>query len=134
MIAAPTKSASMRSNGCGFEILFAGSTGLSRRVSDALEQSLSWGVGVNAVEIEEAVSELASVAFDAGEFPFAFLTAFGNKAVTVQRLRAGSGNASDIEGGVLQRNNIHIAVCESMAWCERNARPRYANSAKTAVS
>jgi hypothetical protein len=66
---------------------------------------------VNAVEIEEAVTELASVAFDAGEFPFAFLTAFGNKAVTVQRLRAGSGNASDVEGGVLQRNNIHMAVC-----------------------
>ena len=66
---------------------------------------------MNAVEIEEAVSELASVAFDAGEFPFAFLTAFGNKAVTVQRLRAGSGNASDVEGGVLQRNNIHMAVC-----------------------
>jgi hypothetical protein len=66
---------------------------------------------VNAVEIEEAVSELASVAFDAGEFPFAFLTAFGNRQVTVQRLRAGSGNASDVAGGVLQRNNIHMAVC-----------------------
>jgi hypothetical protein len=66
---------------------------------------------VNAVEIEEAVSELASVAFDAGEFPFSFLTAFGNRQVTVQRLRAGSGNASEVEGGVLQRNNIHMAVC-----------------------
>jgi hypothetical protein len=66
---------------------------------------------VNAVEIEEAVSELASVAFDAGEFPFDFLTAFGNRQVTVQRLRAGSGNASDVAGGVLQRNNIHMAVC-----------------------
>jgi hypothetical protein len=66
---------------------------------------------VNAVEIEEAVSELAGSPFDAGEFPFAFLTAFGNRQVTVQRLRAGSGNASDVEGGVLQRNNIHMAVC-----------------------
>jgi hypothetical protein len=66
---------------------------------------------MNAVEIEEAVSELASVPFDAGEFPFAFLAAFGNRQVTVQRLRAGSGNASDVEGGVLQRNNIHLAVC-----------------------
>ncbi|WP_209322301.1 DNA methyltransferase [Brevundimonas sp. AJA228-03] len=66
---------------------------------------------MNAVEIEEAVSELAAAPFDAAEFPFAFLTAFGNKAVTVQRLRAGSGNASDVAGGVLQRNNIHMAVC-----------------------
>lgn len=66
---------------------------------------------MNAVEIEEAVSDLAAEPFDAAEFPFAFLTAFGNKAVTVQRLRAGSGNASDVGGGVLQRNNIHMAVC-----------------------
>ena len=67
---------------------------------------------MNAVEIEEAVSELAAAPFDAGEFPFAFLTAFGNKPVTVQRLRAGSNNASDVAGGVLQRTNIHLAVCE----------------------
>ncbi len=66
---------------------------------------------MNAVEIEEAVSDLAAEPFDPAEFPFAFLTAFGNKAVTVQRLRAGSGNASDVAGGVLQRNNIHMAVC-----------------------
>ncbi|PZO03850.1 MAG: lactate dehydrogenase [Alphaproteobacteria bacterium] len=66
---------------------------------------------MNAVEIEEAVSALAAAPFNAAEFPFEFLTAFGNKAVTVQRLRAGSGNVSDIDGGVLQRNNIHLAVC-----------------------
>ena len=66
---------------------------------------------MNAVEIEEAVSDLAAAPFDAAGFPFAFLTAFGNKAVTVQLLRAGSGNASDVAGGVLQRNNIHMAVC-----------------------
>jgi len=67
---------------------------------------------MNAVEIEEAVSELSSLPFDAAEFPFAFLTAFGNKETTVKRLRAGSGNASDVVGGVLQRNNIHMAVCD----------------------
>jgi hypothetical protein len=65
---------------------------------------------MNAVEIEEAVSELATAPFDASEFPFAFLAAFGNRHVVLQRLRAGSGNASDVEGGVLQRNNIHMAV------------------------
>src|SRR5712692_2839296 len=66
---------------------------------------------MNAVEIEEAVSELAAAPFDATEFPFAFLAAFGNKETTVKRLRSASSNSSDVEGGVLQRNNIHIAVC-----------------------
>jgi len=72
---------------------------------------------VNAVEIEEAVSALAEQPFDAEEFPFAFLAAFGNKDTTIKRLRAakGSTNASDIPGGVLQRNNIHIAVAASGA-------------------
>ncbi len=66
---------------------------------------------MNAVEIEEAVSELAAAPFSAAEFPYAFLAAFGNKDTTIKRLRAGSSNASDIPGGVLQRNNIHIATC-----------------------
>jgi len=66
---------------------------------------------VNAVEIEEAVSNLAAQPFDAAAFPFAFLEAFGNKATTIKRLRTGASNKSDIDGGVLQRNNIHIATC-----------------------
>ncbi|MCC6477833.1 MAG: class I SAM-dependent DNA methyltransferase [Sphingomonadaceae bacterium] len=67
---------------------------------------------MNAVEIEEAVSALAERPFDAAEFPFQFLEAFGSKATTIKRLRAvkGSTNASDLPGAVLQRNNIHIAV------------------------
>ncbi len=64
---------------------------------------------MNAVEIEEAISELAAAPFDAAEFPFAFLSAFGNKETTVKRLRAGASNKSDL-GGVLQTNNVHIAV------------------------
>jgi hypothetical protein len=67
------------------------------------------GGRVNAVEIEEAVSALAEQPFDAAEFPFAFLSAFGNKETTIKRLRAGASNKSDM-GGVLQANNIHIAV------------------------
>ena len=66
---------------------------------------------MNAVEIEEAVSQLAEQAFDAEGFPYAFLEAFGNKATTIKRLRSGSSNPSDVQGGVLQRNNIHMAVC-----------------------
>lgn len=66
---------------------------------------------MNAVEIEEAVSALAERPFDPAEFPFAFLEAFGNKDATIRRLRSGATNKSDI-GGVLQTNNIHIAVAE----------------------
>ncbi len=68
------------------------------------------GVFLNAVEIEEAISRLADQPFDAAEFPYAFLEAFGNKATTIQRLRNGNTNKTDIEGAVLQYNNIHIAV------------------------
>lgn len=64
---------------------------------------------MNAVEIEEAVSALAELTFDPEEFPFSFLGAFGNKATTIKRLRAGASNKSDL-GGVLQTNHVHIAV------------------------
>jgi hypothetical protein len=65
---------------------------------------------MNAVEIEEAISALAEQPFDGGEFPFAFLQAFGNKETTLKRLRKGESNKSELPGGVLQTNNIHIAV------------------------
>ncbi len=67
---------------------------------------------MNAVEIESAISELALQPFDMAEFSFAFLAAFGNKDTALKRLRAGNNNASDVSGGVLLRNNIHIAACE----------------------
>jgi hypothetical protein len=67
---------------------------------------------LNAVEIEQAITDLAEQPFDAAEFPYAFLEAFGNKATTIQRLRSGATNKSDL-GGVLQTNNIHLATCES---------------------
>lgn len=67
---------------------------------------------MNAVEIESAVSDLASGTFNAKEFAFDFLMAFGNKDVAIKRLRTGNNNSSDVPGGVLQRNNIHIAVCD----------------------
>ena len=66
---------------------------------------------MNAVEIEEAISNLAEQPFDAVNFPYEFLRAFGNKETTIKRLRGSSENKSDIENGLLQRNNIHIAVC-----------------------
>lgn len=66
---------------------------------------------MNAVEIEQAISELALQPFDAAEFRFTFLAAFGNKDTTLKRLRTGNNNASDVVGGVLPRNNIHLAGC-----------------------
>jgi hypothetical protein len=66
---------------------------------------------MNPVEIEEAVSALAQAPFDRAEFPFQFLAAFGNKETTLQRLRAGNTNQSDIPGAVLQRGHIHISAC-----------------------
>lgn len=65
---------------------------------------------MNAVEIEEALSTLAEKPFDGPEFPFAFLEAFGNKPTAINRLRKGDTNASDLPGGILQRNNVHILV------------------------
>ena len=67
---------------------------------------------MNAVEIEQAITDLAEQPFDAASFPYAFLEAFGNKPTTIQRLRSGATNKSDL-GGVLQTNNIHLATCES---------------------
>jgi|GEM_PF-3178959 len=66
---------------------------------------------MNAVEIEEALTELFGAEFDAESFAFTFLRAFGNKDTTIKRLQAGSTNKSNVDGGVLQRKNIHLRVC-----------------------
>ena len=67
---------------------------------------------MNAVEIEQAITDLAERPFDPEEFPYTFLEAFGNKATTIKRLRAGASNKSDL-GGVLQTSNIHILTCDA---------------------
>lgn len=67
---------------------------------------------MNAVEIEQAVSELALQPFDPVEFPYSFLAAFGAKDNALKQLRSGDGNKSDA-GGVLHRKHIHLAVCEA---------------------
>ena len=70
---------------------------------------------MNAVEIEQAISELAQAPYDRAEFPYLFLASFGEKATTLKRLRTGNSNKSDVAGGILQRNNIHIATCDEGA-------------------
>ena len=67
---------------------------------------------MNAVEIEEAVSDLVLQPFDRAEFPFQFLESFGNKPLTIKRLRKGSSNRTDVDGAILQRSNIHILTTE----------------------
>jgi len=67
---------------------------------------------MNAVEIEEAVSELALKPFEAEDFPFSFLEAFGNKSTTIMKLRSGASNKTDVKDAILQRNNIHILTSE----------------------
>lgn len=51
---------------------------------------------MNAVEIEKAISHLAEQPFDADNFLYAFLEAFGNKTTTIQPLRSGNSNQSDL--------------------------------------
>ena len=45
---------------------------------------------MNAVEIEEAISALAEQPFDADEFPYAFLQAFGAKEMILRRAIKGA--------------------------------------------
>ena len=66
---------------------------------------------MNAVEIEEAISELSQQPFEGAEFPFQLLASFGIKDATLKRLRKGDTNKSDC-GGVLKRQDIHILVTE----------------------
>ena len=80
---------------------------------------------MNAVEIEEAVSRLAEQPFEASEFAYQFLEAFGNKDATIQRLRSTGKNTTNksdvVEDGVvsvLQRNNIHVATLNRSGACQ----------------
>jgi hypothetical protein len=65
---------------------------------------------VNAVEIKQAVSELAEQPFDRQSFPFQFHAAFGNKYTALKRLRTGVSNKSSL-GDFLHANMIHFATC-----------------------
>jgi len=66
---------------------------------------------MSPVEIEEAVEALVEAPFDREDFPFQFLAAFDTSDAAIRRLKSGNQNQSDI-GGVLNRNNIHIASCD----------------------
>ena len=53
-----------------------------KRVRHEVRRYARKGEQLNAVEIEEAISLLADQPFDAENFPYAFLEAFGNKETT----------------------------------------------------
>ena len=63
-------------------------------------------------DIEEAVSRLGAAPFDPTSFPFDFIAAYDAPPATVTRIRNGSQNASDVPGGVLWRQKLHLLVCE----------------------
>lgn len=65
---------------------------------------------MNAVEILEAVSELAEQPFDPEELLVQFVAAFGNRHTTLKRRRTGVSNKL-AAGGVPQTSNILIAAC-----------------------
>ena len=79
---------------------------------------------MNAVEIEEAVSQLFAQPLgqfsDPQGFALAFLEAFGNKATTLKRLQTGGTNKTDLSPeqlpglrhALLQKLNIHIATVQ----------------------
>ena len=96
---------------------------------------------MNAVEIEEAVSKLAWEPFDPKTFPrCAPLSPFGNKPTTIAKLKSGASNASEVPGGVLQRSNIHLAVCapgevtRALAALKRRARRRKTRATRSSSS
>jgi len=62
-------------------------------------------------DIEEAVSRIAAAPFNSGSFPYDFIAAYDAPPATVTRIRNGSQNASDIEGGVLWRQKLHLLIC-----------------------
>lgn len=53
---------------------------------------------MNAVEIEQAISELALQPFDAAEFPFTFLAAFGDLPPVDVPIKSGSPGSRLLDG------------------------------------
>jgi hypothetical protein len=63
---------------------------------------------MNPTEIAEALSALAAEPYDPAEFPFGFAQATGNNPATIAKLRGGSFNKSDLQGGVLMNQKFHF--------------------------
>ena len=57
------------------------------------------------------MGRIAAAPFNPETFPFDFIAAYDAPPATVTRIRNGTQNASDIEGGVLWRQKLHLLVC-----------------------
>lgn len=64
---------------------------------------------MNPAEIIEELESLAKKRFDPIEFPYAFAAATDNASATISKLRTGTYNKSDIDGGVLLGGKFHYA-------------------------
>ncbi len=64
---------------------------------------------MNPTEIYDALSDLVSHPFDASTFPYDFALATDAAKATVDRLRKGATNRSDLSGGVLLSRRFHFA-------------------------
>jgi len=69
---------------------------------------------MNPTDIYEALDAIAKVPFDPAEFGFSFAEATDNAQATVSKLRGGSLNRSDIEGGVLMNLKFHFAPADAL--------------------
>lgn len=63
---------------------------------------------MNAVEIEEAVTELTQQPYEPVTFITGFMAAYGASATTITRLKGGDGNTSDLAGGILWKKWLHF--------------------------
>ena len=64
---------------------------------------------MNPAEIYDALAALAAKPYDPVEFPFEFAAATDNNPATIAKLRNGSFNKSDLNGGVLMNQKFHFA-------------------------
>ena len=68
---------------------------------------------MKATEILEELEKLVAQPFDRDEFAFQFIQCFPQSSkTTLDRLRKGSTNKTDLPHGLLQRNNIHILTTD----------------------
>jgi hypothetical protein len=88
---------------------------------------------MNPTEIFEALDALGKAPYDANELPFAFAEATDNAKATIAKLRNGTTNKSDIQGGVLLNGKFHFApalpgmaeaVLDEMKGSKRTARAK----------
>ncbi|WP_238370404.1 DNA methyltransferase [Heliomarina baculiformis] len=69
---------------------------------------------MNPTDIFEALDAIAKAPFDPADFGFSFAEATDNAQATVSKLRGGSLNRSDIEGGVLMNLKFHYAPADAL--------------------